>query len=113
MSDNKVPLNELINVAVSYKSFRDDEDFGVRSMVGQRKMVPVSFRRKNGERHRIAELRNTRPFRKGKGEEATRQIHYVVRTTEDRYFDLVYNIGEVEWRVLYELDDQMMIEPPG
>lgn len=113
MSENKVPINELINVSVSYKSFKDDKSFGVKSMVGQRKMIPISFRRKNGEQHRISELRNTRPFRKGKGDAATTQIHYVVRTTEDRYFDLMYDIKKVEWRVLYELDDQMMIEAPG
>jgi hypothetical protein len=113
MSENKVPINELINVSVSYKSFKDEKDFGVKSMVGPRKMIPVSFRRKNGNEHRISQLRNTRPFRKGKGEQGTTQIHYVVRTTQDRYFDLMYDIKKVEWRVLYELDDQMMIEVPG
>lgn len=113
MSDNKVPLDELINVNVSYKSFKDDDNCGVKSLVGQRKLMPVSFRRKNGDAHRVAELRSTRPFRKGRGEQSTTQIHYVVRTTEDRYFDLMYDIRAVEWRVLYELDDQMMIEPPG
>ncbi|HYW34078.1 MAG TPA: hypothetical protein VE868_01610 [Balneolaceae bacterium] len=113
MSENKVPIDELINVNVSYKSFKDQKNFGVKSLVGQRKMVPLSFRRKNGDEHTIAELRTTRPFRKGTGNQSTTQIHYVVRTTEDRYFDLMYDIQAVEWRVLYELDDQMMIEPPG
>jgi hypothetical protein len=75
-------------------------------------MVPISFRRKSGEEHRVAELRNARPFRKGRGAQSTTQIHYVVRTREGRYFDLMYDVGKVEWRLLYELDDQMMIEPP-
>lgn len=113
MSENKVPIDERINVSVSYKSFKDQKNFGVKSLVGQRKLIPISFRRQNGDEHTIAELRSTRPFRKGKGEESTTQIHYVVRTTEGRYFDLMYDVKAVEWRVLYELDDQMMIEPPG
>ncbi len=113
MNENKVPINEPVNVSVSYKSFKDGEDFGVKSLVGQRKVIPLSFRRKNGDRHRVVELRTTRPFRKGKGEQATTQIHYVVRTSDDRYFDLMYDIKAVEWRVLYELDDQMIIEAPG
>lgn len=112
MGENKVPLDELINVSVSFKSFKDNRTFGVRSLVGQRKMMPISFRRHNGEEHIVSELRTTRPFRKGKGEQATTQIHYVVRTTNDRYFDLMYDVKKVEWRVLYELDDQMMIEAP-
>lgn len=113
MSDNKIPLDEPINVSASYKSFKDGRHFGIKSLVGQRKLMPVSFRRKNGEEHMVAELRTTRPFRKGRGEHTTTQIHYVVRTTEDRYFDLMYHVQKVEWRVLYELDDQMMIEKPA
>jgi CxxC motif-containing protein len=113
MSENKVPIDEPINVSVSYKSFKDGKTFGVKSLVGPRKMIPISFRRKNGDEHTVSQLRTTRPFRKGKGEQATTQIHYIVRTTDDRYFDLMYDIKKVEWRVLYELDDQMMIEAPG
>lgn len=113
MSDNKIPIDEPVNVQVVCKGFADDKMFGVRSLVGQRKMMPIRFWRKKGNEHKIAELRATRPHRKGKGEKATTQIHFVVRTTEDRYFDLVYNVQSVEWRVLYELDDQMMIEKPG
>ncbi|SMO78792.1 hypothetical protein [Fodinibius sediminis] len=113
MSDNKTPINERINVQVAYKSFADERTFGIRSLVGQRKMMPLRFWRKKGREHQIAELRATRPHRKGTGPEGTTQIHYVVRTTEDRYFDLMYDVRSVEWRVLYELDDQMMIEKPG
>lgn len=113
MSENKIPINEPINVEVAYKSFKDNNTYGIRSLVGQRKVMPVRFSRKNGDEHIIIELRASRPFRKGEKEHETIQIHYVVRTAEDRYFDLMYDVRAVEWRVLYELDDQMMIEPPG
>ncbi|MFH5883663.1 hypothetical protein ACG2F4_05080 [Halalkalibaculum sp. DA3122] len=96
-------IKESINVNAVFRGFKDGEN----SLGGDwthKRIEPLSFKQKNGKIFKIAEVRKSYAQRKG----GSLHVHFVVRTTEDRYFDLVYDSEKVTWILMYEFDDQLL-----
>lgn len=66
-------------------------------------IMPYRFELKNGDVHRIQSIRQTHRERVGKGY----HYHYVVVSTEERYFHLVFETEKLVWRLIQEVDKQL------
>ncbi len=84
---------EKINVLASFAGFTTDKQ--------KRRLVPHRFLMRSGERHRIGEVR--RSYTEVVG--GAKHVHFVVRTTEDRWFDIVYDSGELAWYCVLEIEE--------
>ncbi|MFP4165999.1 MAG: hypothetical protein ACLFUF_02405 [Opitutales bacterium] len=71
----------------------------------KRKITPLRFCLANGEQHEIAEIRRSYTDRVG----ASTYVHFVVRSRDDRYFDIVYDSREMDWRLVLEIEDSMIL----
>lgn len=89
----QVAKKEKLNVLAIFASFRQD---GVN-----RRITPRVFMRENGEKHKVKEIRRSYTERIG---DAT-HVHFVIRTEEDRYFDIVYNSKMMAWQLVIELEE--------
>lgn len=89
----QVAKNERLNVVAVFSSFKQE---GV-----DRKIMPVRFRRENGQTHKIDKIRRTYMERVGD----TTYVHFVVHTDDDRFFDIVFNNKKMSWMLVLELED--------
>ncbi len=96
-------IKEKINVNAIFRGFKDQDD-GRQTEWAHKKIEPLSFRQKNGKIFEIAQIRKSYALRKGN----SLHVHFVIRTTEDRYFELVYDSKKVAWLLMYEFDDQLL-----
>lgn len=71
-----------------------------------RRITPLSFDLPSGESYRIAEIRRSYTDRVGQ----STNVHFVVRTKDDRYFDIVYDSKEMTWRLVVEIEDALILE---
>ncbi len=67
-------------------------------------ITPFRFDLPTGESHQIATIRQTHKERVG---QAT-HFHFVVQTREKRYFHIVFDTGELQWRLIQELDPELL-----
>jgi len=79
-----------INVVVVFAGFPTDRY--------QRKITPCRFMLPGGQQHEVAEVRRVYTDRPGN----TLCIHFVVKTPEERFFDLVYDTGKTLWHMVVE-----------
>lgn len=98
-------LKEKVNVLAVFRSFRDPSEQPHAGWEHKR-IEPRAIKRKKGEVLKVEEVRRSYAQRKGKN----LLVHFVVRTTEGRYFHLVYESEKVLWILLYEFDDQMLFD---
>ena len=89
-----------LNVNVNYASFK--------SAHFKRRISPVHFTLPNGESHHIAKIRRALPEKIGDNDAL--QIHFVVETTEERFFHIVYNHSKMTWTLSLEIEDKLILE---
>jgi hypothetical protein len=96
-------IQEKINVHAIFRGFKDKQ----KSLGGgwaHKRIEPLSFNRSNGKLFEIAQVRKSYGQRKG----THLHVHFVVRTTEDRYFEIVYDSQKITWLLMYEFDDALL-----
>lgn len=86
-----------INVTAIHAAFRTSRL--------QRKLTPLRFCLADGETHEIREIRRTYTDRVG----AAVHVHFVVCTREERYFDIVYDSRAMDWRLVLEIEDTLLL----
>ncbi len=101
----QVMLKEKVNVAAIFRSFRDRSE-DTPSGWEHKRIEPRQVRRQNREVLNVAEVRRSYPRAKGD----TVQVHFVIRTTEDRFFHLLYESKKMIWILLYEFEEQMLFD---
>lgn len=98
MDQEKYPPINVLNVM---RGFRRE---GLRYPI-----TPYRFELRNGEAHRVQEIRQMHRERVGHGH----HYHYVLRTTEDRYFHIVFDSATLFWRLIQEVDEQLFFDGKG
>jgi hypothetical protein len=66
-------------------------------------ITPYRFETKKGERHRIVQIRQVHRERMGK----SICHHFVVKTDGERYFHIVFDAGELTWRMIQEVEEEL------
>jgi hypothetical protein len=96
-------IQEKINVNAVFRGFQDKNQSlgGGRS---HKRIEPLSFTRSNGKISEIAQVRKSYAQRKGD----SLHVHFVIRTSEDRYFEMVYDSQKITWLLMYEFDDELL-----
>lgn len=89
----QVSKQEKLNVIATFASFKQE---GV-----QRRITPWQITRPGGTKHKVAEIRRTYMERVGD----TTYVHFVIHTTDDHYFDIVFNNKKMSWMLVLELED--------
>jgi hypothetical protein len=67
-------------------------------------ITPYRFETRDGDRHRIAQIRQVHRERVGKAF----HYHFVVKTDEQRYFHLVFDAQTLTWRMVQEVDEELL-----
>lgn len=98
-------LKEKVNVYGIFRSFQSEAGHS-RAGWEHKRIEPVAVERKEGEVLKITEVRRSYAQRKGK----QLQVHFVIRCEDDRYFHLIYDAEKIIWILLYEFDDQMLLD---
>lgn len=96
-------IQEKINVNAIFRGFKDNEETKTKDQAHKR-IEPLSFKQSNGKIFKIAQVRKSYAQRKGD----SLHVHFVIRSTEDRYFELVYDSQKVMWLLMYEFDDELL-----
>ena len=66
-------------------------------------ITPYRFETKQGQTHSIKQVRQVHRERVGKAF----HYHFVVLTKEERYFHLVFDTGDLTWRLIQEVDEDL------
>ncbi|MDZ7681932.1 MAG: hypothetical protein U5J63_09550 [Fodinibius sp.] len=64
-----------------------------------RRLQPIKILRRNGNVHRVAQIRKCHEEPVGHGH---KQIHITLKTKNDRYMDIVFDTRKVGWFLVYE-----------
>lgn len=64
-----------------------------------RRLQPIKILRRNGQVHRVANIRKCHQEPVGHGH---KQIHITLQTEDDRYLDIVFDTRKVCWYLVYE-----------
>lgn len=96
-------IKEVINVNAVFRSFNGKNGKLGRDWTHKR-IEPLSFEQKNGKIFKIEKIRRSYAARKGN----SLHVHFVVYTTDQRYFELVYDSEKIRWILMYEFDDQLL-----
>ncbi|TNE70830.1 hypothetical protein EP331_10990 [bacterium] len=67
-------------------------------------ITPIRFELANGTVHKVTQIRQTHKERVGQAI----HIHFVVQTSEQRYFNIVFDTGELQWRLVQEFDSELL-----
>ena len=86
---------EKINVIAVYAGFKTPEL--------KRAITPIRFMLPNGDRHVVDQIKRSYSERVGD----SLHVHFVVKTKEDRYFDIVYDSKRVTWMLVVELEEAL------
>lgn len=89
---------EKINVIASFAAFVTPKQ--------KRRLVPHRFMMKNGDVHGVASVRKS--YTEVVGD--SKHVHFVVKTTENRYFDIVYDSKEMAWLCVLEIEEGFLTE---
>ncbi len=85
-----------INVLSIFAGFRSRKvKFGI---------TPLRFQLPDGQSHRIAQVRQSHTERVGQAV----HYHFVVRSTEQRYFHIVFDAGKLTWHLVQEFDAELL-----
>ena len=96
-------IQESINVNAVFRGFKDEQESMGKDWTHKR-IEPLSFKRKNNKIYKIAQIRKSYPRRKGEA----LHVHFVIRTTEDEYFDIVYDSQKITWILMYQFDNELL-----
>ncbi len=66
-------------------------------------ITPYRFETRQGEKHRIAQIRQVHRERVGKAF----HYHFVVKTQTERYFHLIFDTQTLTWRMVQEVDEEL------
>jgi hypothetical protein len=91
----QVAKHEKINVIAAWAGFR--------TPALQRAITPIRFMLPNGERHQVEEIKRSYSERVGD----SLHVHFVLKTKEQRYFDIVYDSKRLSWLLLVELEEAL------
>ncbi len=67
----------------------------------QRRITPVKFNTPDGYSYEVEAIRRTYIEKVGDSS----HVHFVVKTKQDRYFDIVYDSRKMTWFMVLELED--------
>ena len=87
---------EKINVIAVFAGFDDNGKFPKR-------ITPIRFKLPSGEVHRIRRIRRSYTDKVGQ----SYHIHFVIVTTENRYFDILYDSLTMYWYLVVELEEEL------
>jgi len=85
-----------INVVAKFAAFREGR--------GTRRIMPSSFTTEQAEVYQVERVRRVYQDRVGD----SLHIHFVVKTTCDRYFDIVYDSKKLQWAIAVEIEDTLL-----
>ena len=91
--------DQKINVISAFAGFKDGEIFTKR-------ITPLKFKLPNGDVHKIKRIRRSYTDKVGQ----SYHIHFVVVTTEDRYFDILYDSMTMYWYLVVEVEDELFFK---
>ena len=80
---------------------------GFRSEKLKYRITPFRFEMSDGKVHKIVHIRQSHRERVGDHF----HFHFVVRTDEDRYFNIVFDTGALVWRLIQEFDEELLFSP--
>jgi hypothetical protein len=83
------------------KEISVNADFECSSKNRLRKITPLSFQIPNGPQYTIEKVRRSYSDRVGNAY----NIHFVVKTTNERYFDILYDSKKLMWFLVLEIED--------
>ncbi|MDR8390271.1 hypothetical protein NC796_03905 [Aliifodinibius sp. S!AR15-10] len=63
------------------------------------RLQPIRILRKNGQRHRVREVRKWHDEPVGHGH---KHVHVTLVTEDDRYLDIVFDTRKIGWFLVYE-----------
>lgn len=86
---------EKINVIAAYAGFK--------TPALQRAITPIRFMLPDGEKHHVEEVKRSYSERVGD----SLHVHFVIKTKERRYFDIVYDSKRVTWMLVVELEEAL------
>lgn len=84
-----------INVVAKFAAFKDSGT--------HRRITPLRFTTKEGNLYEVATIRRVYQDRVGQ----SLHIHFVVKTKDERYFDIVYDSKKVEWAIAVEIEEHL------
>ncbi|MEX2656863.1 MAG: hypothetical protein WD272_05050 [Balneolales bacterium] len=77
---------------------------GFRSRKVKSGITPLRFQLPDGRSHHIAQVRQSHAERVGE----TMHYHFVVRSTEQRYFHIVFDAGKLTWHLVQEFGAELL-----
>jgi hypothetical protein len=86
---------EKINVIAVYAGFKTERL--------KRAITPIRFMLSSGERHAVEQVKRSYSERVGD----SLHVHFVVKTRENRYFDIVYDSKRITWMLVVELEEAL------
>ncbi len=86
---------QKINVIAAYAGFRTPSL--------KRAITPIRFMLPNEEKHAVQEVKRSYSERVGD----SLHVHFVVKTRENRYFDIVYDSKRITWLLVVELEEAL------
>ena len=92
MDDDRFQAIHVLSVS------RGFPDPGLRYLI-----TPYRFQTRKGESHRIREIRQVHRERKGRAW----HYHYVVKTDEKLFFHLVFDTGDLTWRLVQQVEEEL------
>lgn len=78
---------------------------GYKKARNTRRIKPLSFELPTGENYEIAQVRRSYTDRTGQ----SLNVHFVVKTKDERYFDIVYDSKDMQWRLVVEIEDPLTL----
>lgn len=69
-----------------------------------RKIIPRKFRVQDGSLYEISQIRRSYTDKVGDAY----HIHFVVRTKNERYFDILYDNKKLSWFLVVEIEDMLV-----
>ena len=84
-----------LNVMATFASFRTDKI--------KRRITPLKMMFESGEVLDITQIRRTYTDKVGD----TIHIHFVVKSNDERYFDIVYDSKKMSWMMVVELEENL------
>ena len=88
--------HDKINTIAAFSGFSGKGGF-------KRRITPIRFELPSGEVHKVKRVRRTYTDKVG----SSLHIHFVIVTQKERYFDLLYDSGSMNWYLVVELEENL------
>lgn len=69
-------------------------------------ITPFRFDRKNGESHKITQIRQCYRDRKG----SVQYLHYVIKTYDNRIFHIAWVSSTQQWYMVNNVEDELLFD---